>query len=132
MKNSSAVLIIFFSTIFASCSTFFPAREGKFILRSIYNYSDKSNTLIIGQVTDIVSHHPLQRVRVVIEGTSYSSITDTNGNYALEDVPPGFYDVNTRFPLYEEVKYDSLHLQAGNIVVLDFELKSFSIIEHDQ
>ena len=131
MRISSAVLIIFFSTIFASCSTLFPAREGKFRLHSIYNYSDKSETLIIGQLSDIDSHQPLPRVRVVIEGTPYSSITDTNGDYALKDVPPGFYDVTTRFPLYEEVKYDSLHLKAGNIVVLDFELKSFSIIEHD-
>ncbi|MFQ5608127.1 MAG: TonB-dependent receptor plug domain-containing protein [Candidatus Zixiibacteriota bacterium] len=48
---------------------------------------------IQGRITSADSNLPLEQVNIVVLGTDFSAVTDESGVYALEDMPPGRYQI---------------------------------------
>ena len=72
---------------------------------------------ITGKVTDINTEEPLVGVNVILEGTSYGSSTDIDGEYLIENIPLDDYTLKLMYigyknkeisvSLNEEKKYNN-------------------------
>jgi len=58
---------------------------------------------IVGVVADSVSGAPLQNAEVVASGVATTAITDSLGRFAIENLPPGSYQVGVFHPLLESL-----------------------------
>jgi len=56
--------------------------------------------IIAGVVRDAKSGLPLSGVNIIVEGTSLSTVTDTNGRFTVANVPPGDYVVRAELVGY--------------------------------
>ncbi len=56
-----------------------------------------------GLVRDAVSHRPLPGVRVVLSGTPRAAVTDMDGEFVMEGVPEGGYEVSFTNPLLDSL-----------------------------
>ena len=54
-----------------------------------------------GFVIDSVHGEPLTNASVIIEGTGRQSITDNNGHYRIDSIPPGKHHVVVLHPLLD-------------------------------
>lgn len=83
------------------------------------------NTLIRGKVYDAQSGQPLEAVNVGLSGTSYGSTTDAQGEFSINNVPPGTYTIISTSVGYEQ-KSRQIQLAAGQTLEVNFRLPSSS------
>ncbi len=88
------------------------------------------NQVIRGQVRDKESHQPLQHVRVLITGPelgpgrdSIGPSTEANGEFQLNNIPPGRYDINFHLASYKDLTMNNVVLSSAKEVVLQVELE---------
>ena len=51
---------------------------------------------ITGVVTDSANGQPIEGVQIILEGTGYGALTQSNGRYFIIALPPGNYTVVAR------------------------------------
>ncbi len=87
------------------------------------------------RITDIDKLEVSDRsgVTVQLEGTSYSTTTDANGKWLLEDVAPGVYTVNYTSSGYSEIKQLNTQFVGNGDLFLGYtdmyEIPSFTITD---
>lgn len=64
---------------------------------------------------------PLPGVNVVVEGTQYGGLTNANGNYSIQNVPPGIYTVKASF-IGAQTVTKSGEVVSGKTLTLNFQL----------
>lgn len=50
---------------------------------------------------------------VTLEGTNFSTVTDSQGNYQFNNVPAGIYNIRVRMPMYLSIIKTNVALQSG-------------------
>jgi TonB-dependent receptor len=92
-----------------------------FTLLFILEVQSQSNT-IRGNVTDATTKETLVGATVVIQGTTVGTITDFDGNFKMEKVTPGIYNLVVSFVSYDPqvVKIDT---RSINEELINVELK---------
>ncbi|PKP01286.1 MAG: hypothetical protein CVU11_15675 [Bacteroidetes bacterium HGW-Bacteroidetes-6] len=99
--------------------------------RVIYDYStgrkkkvieEEDASVLSGTVTD-VDGFPLADARVVIEGTSIHTTTDADGEYLIDSVPAGKYNLVISIAGYKEVRENQMEIAAGGDLVKDFVME---------
>ncbi len=79
-----------------------------------------------GRIIDIQSQQPLEGATVILEGTTFGSVTDEAGYFALENIPAQSYNVIASFLGYETTsQYNIIVKSVGNIPLL-FELQELA------
>src|SRR5947208_5328808 len=58
-------------------------------------------TTLKGMVIDSLHDGPLAKARVMIEGTERSAVTDIDGRYRIDSIPPGQHRVVVLHPLLD-------------------------------
>jgi CarboxypepD_reg-like domain/TonB dependent receptor/TonB-dependent Receptor Plug Domain len=88
-------------------------------------------TLIRGQVTDKVTERPLAGASVEIVGiSSAASISDSNGNYRLSNVPLGRQVLRVSFIGYETSLIPNIDISTGKDVIIQVALsESYNKLE---
>jgi len=81
---------------------------------------------IRGKVVDAKTGDPLPGANVIVVGQPYGGASDMSGNYVIENVPPGVYQVTASVIGYEKVTQE-VKVVAGVPAVLDFELSPAAI-----
>lgn len=81
---------------------------------------------IEGTVTDAESGQPLPGVNVVIGELNTGASTNANGQYTIEDVPTGTYEVTAQFVGYQSQTQD-VEVSAGQTVTVDFALSGETV-----
>ncbi len=84
---------------------------------------NKSNSqaALIGKVTDQVTGEALAGVAVKVEGTDIVAYTNFDGQFEIENMKPGSYDVCVSYISYEE-KENAISLEAGKQRELKMDL----------
>ena len=81
---------------------------------------------IYGKVFDGTSDEPLIHLKVKIQELKDSIfITDMNGNYRIESLPEGFYQLKTSYVGYENDSI-SVYLERNSKLNINFNLKAKS------
>ena len=52
---------------------------------------------IYGTVTNSINNEPLPFVNVILTGTGFGAVTDIDGNYTIDNLAPGLYNVEFSF-----------------------------------
>lgn len=77
---------------------------------------------IVGTVTDSSSGESLPGVNVVIPGTQQGASTDADGNYVIDGVTPGTYEVRASFVGYGDEVEPGVSVSADETTRVDFAL----------
>jgi len=77
---------------------------------------------IVGRVVDGSTAEPLASVQVYVTGTSFNSLTDASGNYAISNVPPGLYTVEAQRIGYANAARQNVSVPDGGTVTVNFEM----------
>lgn len=89
-----------------------------------YAVSAQNRTATIrGAVTDGMNGQPVIGVGIVVDSTRLWAVTDTTGAFRIEQVPAGVRTVTVSMLGYRTLVSDSLDLQPGHTVSVDFRLE---------
>jgi len=77
---------------------------------------------IIGRVVDENTGDGLPSVNILIKGTYYGASTDFDGNYKIEKLNPGTYNIDVTLLGYKTVQYSGIKVEAGKTVELNVKM----------
>ncbi|SIO06438.1 TonB-dependent receptor [Algoriphagus halophilus] len=81
-----------------------------------------SQGVIRGRIINPSNGEPVAFANVLVLETEYGAISDEEGNYIIESIPPGLYNVRASFVGYKtETRYE-VRVTLAKSVQLDFEL----------
>lgn len=81
-----------------------------------------SQGIIRGKITNPVNNQPVGFANVLILGTELGAISDENGNYDIQNVPPGLYNVRASFVGFKTSTVFEVQVTLARPVQLDFSL----------
>jgi TonB-dependent starch-binding outer membrane protein SusC len=81
---------------------------------------------VAGRVTDKVSSQPIQGAQVLLSGTNLQSITNSEGRYRIDHVPPGQYQAQVRLIGYS-MGQQPVTVTAGGAATLDIVMTAAAI-----
>ncbi|MBC6365658.1 TonB-dependent receptor [Algoriphagus sp. AK58] len=81
-----------------------------------------SQGIIRGKITNSVNNQPIGFANVLILNTDLGAISDENGNYEIQNVPPGLYNIRASFVGYKSSTQFEIQVTLARPVQLDFNL----------
>ncbi len=91
-----------------------------------YNYSqpvpEQSTGLISGSVVNFVTKQPLIGANIIIPGTTIGAATDLNGNFRIENLEPGTYQLRASVIGYESQTKTDVVVSPGRMTQVTFQL----------
>lgn len=88
--------------------------------------SGQDRASLSGQVLDAQTKEPLIGAAIVLVGTYSGASADLDGNYVINNIKPGSYDVKFQFIGYETKLYTGIRFEAGQDLEMMVELKEQS------
>lgn len=89
---------------------------------SAFAWSQKGS--IRGKVIDANNAEELIGSTVVIAGTTNGAATDFEGNYSINNLEPGVYDLNISYISYQTKTVTGVEVKAGETTLIDVSLSS--------
>ncbi|NIR72544.1 TonB-dependent receptor [candidate division KSB1 bacterium] len=71
---------------------------------------------IVGQVVDKNEERPLPNVQIYVESVSRGDVTDSEGKFVIDRLPPGVYDLTLQLQGYKTIQKKGISLSADEIV----------------
>ncbi len=87
--------------------------------------------IIKGRISDPVNNEPIPFANVVIQETTNGVTSDIDGNYILENLEPGLYNVQASYLGYETKVVTEVQVSNSKPALIDFKLEP-SIKEVDE
>lgn len=81
-----------------------------------------SQGIVRGKISNPVNNQPVAFANVLILGTELGAISDENGNYEIQNIPPGLYNVRASFVGYKSSTVYEIQVTLARPVQLDFSL----------
>lgn len=89
------------------------------------NENNATNTVALqGQVVDMKSGEALTGVKVNVQGTDVSAYTDFEGNFTVQGLNPGVYELNSSYISYQDQTLESVELQVNDKNQVTIRMKS--------
>ncbi len=82
--------------------------------------------ILVGTITDGSSNYPLRDAHVFIASSMIGTVTDREGSFMLNDIPPGAHRIVVSMMGYESASMDTL-LRANTTYVANFDLTSTTV-----
>ena len=77
---------------------------------------------IAGKIVDAKSNEPVIGANVVVAGTAMGGATDIDGNYYVNNIPPGTYALRVSAVGYSPVNYDQIKVNIDLTTHLDVKM----------
>jgi hypothetical protein len=101
----------------------------KFLLISFFVFHlvhSQTSGSLTGRIFDIQSQLPLEGATLLLEGTTFGTVTDSEGYFKLENIPSQSYNITATYLGYEsQTQFNVIVKSIGNISLL-FELSEVS------
>ncbi len=97
------------------------------VLIPVMIYAQTSGS-ISGHVTDKTNGGPLPAVNLMLMGTVLGTSTDANGNFEMQKIPPGTYQIRVTMMGYKRIDQKNVIVKANQTTSINFELEE-TIIE---
>ena len=79
--------------------------------------------IVQGRITNLISNEPLPFVTVLISGTTTGTQSDIDGNYILENLDPGLYNLEFTFVGFKKKTIFEIQVSNAKPVFLDIQLE---------
>ncbi|SNS31119.1 Outer membrane receptor proteins, mostly Fe transport [Belliella buryatensis] len=79
--------------------------------------------VIQGKVKNPVNNESIPFANIVITGTDIGTVSDENGNYKIEGIKPGLYNIRASFIGFKSKTVFEVQVTRARAVQLDFELE---------
>jgi len=86
-------------------------------------------TGIISGVVKNETGEPISGANVILNGTTLTTVTDSQGRFVITNVPPGEYEVRVEMVGYAVETIGGIHVAMDENAVVDFELKQETLQE---
>lgn len=96
-----------------------------FILATSF-YCVGQSSGIKGRVTNLKTNEPIAFANVIVSNTTSGALTDTNGYYVINTIPPGIYTLTCSFIGFKSNTIFELQVTSVKYAVADFELEEDS------
>lgn len=83
---------------------------------------------ITGVVKDKTTEETIVGATIVIKGTTKGTTTDIEGNFVLDNLKPGNYDLEVSFISYNKVEIDNISLSAGQEYNINVEMEEVTFL----
>lgn len=83
---------------------------------------------IRGKVVDNVAQYPLHGANILLLGTSLGSASDVKGNFRIERVPIGRYDIKVSYIGYAPTIIPEVFVGSGKAIIVNIELNEVVIV----
>lgn len=83
-----------------------------------------ATTLVQGRVTDMVTGESLAGAEVSIEGTNIKAFTDLDGNFVIEGVKPGKYNIICSLISYNKSLVENLNVAGTTNLKCEIALEA--------
>ena len=77
---------------------------------------------IAGRILDAKSGEPIIGVNVVLLGTTYGGASDIDGNYYVNNIPPGTYTLKASAVGYSSVSYEKIRVSIDLTTRIEFKM----------
>lgn len=94
---------------------------------SIHTNAQTNKGTIKGKVVDAASGEAIIGANVFLSGTTLGAASDIEGNYAIENVPAGNYEMIVSYISYAKTKISNVIVKGGEIVIRNVALRSEAI-----
>ncbi|TFV95761.1 TonB-dependent receptor [Algoriphagus kandeliae] len=78
--------------------------------------------VIRGRVFNPVNNEPIAFANILVLDTDLGAISDEDGNYEIQGIPPGLYNVRASFVGYKTSTKYEIQISQAKAIQLDFEL----------
>lgn len=78
--------------------------------------------VIRGRIFNPVNNEPIAFANVLVLDTDLGAISDEDGNYEIQGIPPGLYNVRASFVGYKTSTKYEIQISQAKAIQLDFEL----------
>jgi hypothetical protein len=82
---------------------------------------------IEGRVFDAATNQPLAGAQVVVVGTGYGNITNSDGYYFINNVPAGVHDIRAQYIGYQTATVTQQRVLSGQTTRVDFQLPTQAV-----
>ena len=76
-----------------------------------------------GKVVDATNNDPLPFVNVLVSGTGTGTVTDEEGNFVFNDLPPGFIRIEATFVGYRKAISSEIEITKSGVSSLEIRLE---------
>ena len=94
-----------------------------FLVFFILSLQAFSQGIIRGKVINPVNNQPVAFANILVLNTDLGAITDVNGQYEIQGIAPGLYNVRGSFVGYKSFTAFEVQVTLSRAVQLDFELQ---------
>lgn len=84
------------------------------------------NGIIKGKVTEEINNQSIPFANVILEGTTIGATTDIDGNFRIENISPGVYNLTCSFVGFKTVTVEEVSVDNVKIAVVDIKMNSES------
>ena len=103
--------------------------KNKYVLLTLFLYQSilaQTSGVLSGRIFDIQSQLPLEGATILLEGSAFGTVTDSEGYFKLQNIPSQSYNITASYLGYEsETQFNVIVKSIGNIPLL-FELVEVS------
>jgi len=101
-----------------------PTSTANLLFDGTNNDRSNNNTLIFGRVVDKDTNEPIVGANVFLKDYNIGAATDIYGNYLINDIPPGIYDIKVTYVGYKSLILADINLDSKKRYLIDFELQA--------
>jgi hypothetical protein len=105
----------------------FPAVLGGALILAASVASAQSTGRITGSIADAVTQNPLARVDVSVSGFDRTAVTDAEGRYVIDSVPPGLVRVSVQIIGYVPITTQYYTIRPDTSIDVDFKLAPITV-----
>jgi len=82
---------------------------------------------ILGRVVENTANEPIVSAYIIIDSTYLGTETDYNGNYKVQGIPPGEYNIKASAAGFEDITFFNFKIESGQRYLIDFSLQEVRI-----
>ncbi|MDP1677894.1 MAG: TonB-dependent receptor [Bacteroidota bacterium] len=111
------------NNIFKYCNVFLLSTLMILMMGSSFAQKTESSTgSIVGRVVDENTKEGLPSVNILVKGTYYGASSDFDGNFKIEHLNAGVYNIDVTLLGYKTVQYSGIKVEAGKNLELNVKM----------
>jgi TonB-dependent receptor len=108
----------------------------KFIISTIILFllieiAAAQNGILTGKIVDECTGEPMIGARVLIKEKSIGSITKINGDFRIQNIPPGLYTVVVTYIGYTTIEFPDVKIAEDQVKNIDFTMTEKNIVKDE-